>query len=142
MLAVIAAVLALAGAPANTQVSCDPSLLGGRTWYTLSPPVVHLDSIACAGLLLAGASPLTRNAIQRLNPSAKLDYLIGDGLLETIHEATHAALQSGDEGRVECLAMKLLPKLLSAYAPNPASSYAYAQEYDASLPAEYHNSAC
>lgn len=138
MAAVIAAVLALAGAPANTVVVCNPDLpVGGRT--TLStPPLIQLRATPCAAVLLAAASPAERAAIARLNPGVVIDRIVGAGLAIALHEAFHASLRSGDEALVQCNAMKRLPELLAKYAPDANAAWGWARAYDADLPPEYH----
>lgn len=143
MLAVIAAVLALAGAPSDTRVVCEPSLpVGGITYYTLSPPSIQLSPIACAAILLAAASASERVAIARLNPTANIDRILGIGLLIDLHEAEHAALRSGDETLVQCAALAKLPTLLARLTPHPDASARWAATSDATLPPEYHTHPC
>lgn len=138
VLAVIAAVLALAGAPANTVVVCNPSLaLGGQTHYQRNPPLIELQVVACSALMIAGASPAERAKIRKLNPDVNLDERVGVGLLIVLHEAFHAALRSGDETLVECRAMANIQTLLRRYGLNPSLDFEYARAYDATLPADY-----
>lgn len=138
MAAVIAAVLALAGAPANTQVVCNPSLApSGATKYLRTPPSIELGPIPCAGLLLAGATPDERVKLAALNPDANFDALIGAGLMIALHEAFHAGLRSGDETLVECHAMAHIEELLNRWGPSPAAELAWARTEDSLLPPEY-----
>lgn len=138
MAAVLAAVLALAGAPANTQVVCNPALqAGGATQYLRQPPTIELAPGPCSSLLLTGATPLERVKIAKLNPQANLDGLVGVGLLIVLHESFHAALRTGDETLVECRAMAGVGELLDRFGPNPTVELDYARTYDSLLPVEY-----
>lgn len=137
VVAVIAAVLALAGAPANTVVVCNPALPFGGQTHLGSPTRIELQVWACSSLMIAGASRTERTKIRALNPDVNLDERLGVGLLIVLHEAFHAALRSGDETLVECRAMANIQALLRRYGINPSLDFEYARAYDATLPAEY-----
>lgn len=137
VLAVIAAVLALAGAPANTVVVCNPSLAFGGETHLGNPSRIELQVWACSSLLIAGASRTERAKIRALNPDVNLDERVGVGLLIVLHEAFHAALRSGDETLVECHAIASIQTLLRRYGLNPSLDMEYARAYDGTLPADY-----
>jgi hypothetical protein len=115
MLVIIAAVLALAGAPAGTQVSCGSVPRGevGWAWWNVSPPRIILGPVSCGALLYAGATDQERAEIRTLNGLSVLDAseTEGVGLLVALHEASHAA-GLHDETAAECAAVRLLPVLL------------------------------
>ena len=148
--AVLAAVLALAGAPAGTTVTCHPDalvaqggLVGGALGITYRRPPAHIElygPLVCAALVYAQASPAERLAIAELNPTVNFQAVVGVGLLVALHEATHVGLNSGDECLVEKTALAGLPGLISRYldAFTVGRALAYAQASDASLPAQYH----
>jgi hypothetical protein len=144
--AVLAAVLALAGAPADTKVTCHPELLpvpGGGTSVGLTIDLARIElygPMACAAFLYAAASPTERLALARLNPATNFSKVVGVGLLAALHEATHVGLRSHDECLVEKTALGKLPTLLGQYlSPVMAeSALFYARDYDARLPAVYH----
>jgi hypothetical protein len=128
MLAVVAAVLALAGAPASTPFACVPAIqgyvaapgtraVGLTTWHDDGTADVQVvGSVGCAALLYAGASPFERAALRRLNPSIDFDWTVGAGLLVDLHEAYHVAFRDpGDECRVERAALDHLPALLASF---------------------------
>lgn len=123
MIAALAAVLALAGAPSSTPFTCQPgplivngqpaaaNVLGVTRWT--DPPSIEVRPIGCGALLYASASPRERRLIVRLNPTVQLPELVGLGLLVDMHEAEHAALHSIDECLVERTAAAKLPQLLA-----------------------------
>lgn len=133
----LAAVLALAGAPANTQVVCNPTLTHGGATYLRNPPLIELAPTSCAALLLSGATPLERVKIAKLNPNANFDALIGAGLMIALHEAFHAGLRSGNETLVECYAMARIEELLNRWGPRPVVELRWARIEDSLLPPEY-----
>lgn len=167
VLPVILAAAAFAGAPAGLPFACNPAIeagsfsepgyapttaaLEGITYFDgdqpggpLTPRLVLLGHVACAGALLAGASPSERAGIQTLNPSLDEPAMIGDGLLVILHESSHAALRSLDETVVECRAMSLLPPFLARYlgGADYAAGLAAANAYDGGLPSAYHEHPC
>ena len=167
ILSVILAAAAFAGAPAGLPIECNPAIeaggfsepgfapttgaLGGVTYFhgdypggPLTPRLILLGHVGCAGALLAGASPSERAEIQTLNPSLNEPAMIGDGLLVILHESSHAALRSLDETVVECRAMSLLPTFLARYlgGDDYAAGLAAADAYDAGLPPAYHEHPC
>jgi hypothetical protein len=167
VLPVILAAAAFAGAPAGLPFVCNPAIeagsfsepgyapttaaLEGITYFhgdqpggPLTPRLVLLGHVACAGALLAGASPSERTEIQTLNPSLNEPAMISDGLLVILHESSHAALRSVDETAVECRAMSLLPAFLAHYlgGADYTAGLGAADAYDAGLPSAYHAHPC
>lgn len=146
MLATLAVVLALAGAPASTHVYCNPALSVselGLTYATTIPgPLdnIELGTLACGALLYTSASPHERARIRALNPAVNLDQLVGVGLQVVLHEANHVALNSTDECVVEKVARSeigaLIERLADAGRVNAAKAAATAS--DATLPPQYH----
>lgn len=147
MLAVLQAVLALAGAPADTSFTCSATQVspwGTATWgwafLTGRPTIGVYGAYGCAALWYTGASSLERVRLQAVNREVFFTERVGIGLLVDLHEATHVALHSADECLVEKRALALLPVLLHRYFRRWFANVALiaAQGYDASLPAEYH----
>lgn len=151
MMAVVAAVLAFAGAPAGTPVVCSPTPINGGTalgvthWATQTIEVY--GPTICTGL--ADVDPAQRAADRRWPEAAGL------ALLVTLHEAVHVALQSRDECQVETRAFGTLPGLLALLMPSDDALDRYlghaaplstnrgraleaARVADAGLPAAYH----
>jgi hypothetical protein len=112
MLTALVAVLALAGAPAGTNVVCNPTLqateLGDA--YSLTITItsdgriipgtldhIQLGTLACGALLYTSATPRERGAIRKLNPTVDFDQMVGIGLQVVLHESEHVALNSTDE---------------------------------------------
>src|SRR5690348_9975479 len=104
ILAALASVLALAGAPATTRVDCNPALPPsvelGLTFsdeaQIVNGQVVmgKLDHVvlgvgACAALLYASSTSAERARIRRLNPGMDFDSVVGVGLQVALHEANH-----------------------------------------------------
>jgi hypothetical protein len=146
--AVLASVLALAGAPADTSVVCHPELLPvpggtavGLSNFGVTPARIDLyGPMACAALLFAAASPTERSALHRLNPAVSFPQIVGVGLLTVLHESTHVGLRSHDECLVEKTALAKLPGLIASYVDisTAAQALTEAYAYDARLPAVYH----
>lgn len=148
MLALIAAVLALTGAPVNTQVVCGaqvPSAEQGWTWWNTEPPQIMLGAAPCQAILYAAATPAERVKIQQLNPTfGRLAGATGAGLLIFLHEAVHAA-GNHDEASTECEALRLLPGLLNRVGLTTAErreADLSAAAWDRLLPDLYHQQAC
>lgn len=124
MIAALVAVLALAGAPADTPFTCQPAplivngrempdALGVTRWASSGFATrIEVRPVACAALLIASASAAERARLEQLNPRYDFAASAGTGLLVALHEATHVALGSTDECRVERTAMAKLPQLL------------------------------
>lgn len=167
ILPVILAAAAFAGVPSGLPIVCNPAIeaggfvepgypatiagLGGITYFRwdsqsgpLTPQLIVLGRMACAGALLAAASPSERAEIRTLNPSFDEPAVIGAGFLVILHESSHAALRSLDETAVECRAMHLLPAFLARYLTGAdyAAALASAHAYDGGLPSAYHARAC
>jgi hypothetical protein len=157
MLAALVATLALAGAPATTSVTCDPSLAAAKELGQTFPSVVYvqpdgkivpgtlnmisLDPTVCGALLYASASPSERAKIRALNPTVGFDGLLGLGLSVALHEANHVALDSANECLVEKTTRTQINRLLDQYA-DPGHAVKVedaATQYDAGLPAQYHS---
>jgi hypothetical protein len=146
MLATLAAVLALAGAPASTNAYCNPALDAsalGLTYATTVPGAldnIELGTLACGALLYTSATSRERARIRRLNPSVNFDTLVGVGLQVALHEANHVALDSPDECLVEKTTRGEIDGLIGRLADtghvNAAEAAATAS--DAALPPQYH----
>lgn len=146
MLATLAAVLALAGAPASTHVYCNPALDASElalTYPTTVPGAldnIELGTLACGAILYTSASTHERARIRALNPAVDFDQLVGVGLQVVLHEANHVALNSTDECVVEKAARGeingLIERLADAGRVNAAEAAATAS--DAGLPPQYH----
>lgn len=120
ILPVIAAALALTGAPSSIPVTCDASITTlyqgayGVTWFDWSDGIPRATGITyipyvCGGALLMGASSADRRRIARLN-RIDVDTEIGESALVLLHESEHAAKNDQNETRTECRAMALLPR--------------------------------
>lgn len=153
MLPALVAVLALAGAPQATSVTCNPQLVGGELGVTFPAYVtvvggrvvdgplalVQLGQEACGALLYTSASAAERAAIRRLNPGVNFTHLVGEGLQVALHEAEHVALNSEDECLVEKTARGKIGDLISALDPAGATAdMGAATASDAGLPPAYH----
>lgn len=154
VLAALAAVLALAGAPQATSVTCNPSLaLGAELGVTYPAYVtvvggrvvngpltlIQLGQEACGALVYASASEAERAAIRRFNPSVNFARLVGEGLQAALHEAEHVALDSADECLVEKTARGKIEGLIQSLDPADATAdEAAATASDAALPSAYH----
>lgn len=146
MLATLAVALALAGAPASTNVYCNPALSAselGLTYATTVPgPLdnIELGTLACGAILYTSASPKERAMIRALNPAVNFDTLVGVGLQVVLHEANHVALNSTDECVVEKAARSEVNGLIERYADpgRVQAAEAAATASDASLPPQYH----
>lgn len=139
MFVTLLATLALAGAPASTNVVCNPNLppgTFGRTDGAISGTAfvrvdqVELGTLACGAILYTSASPKERAAIRRANPTVDFDRLTGAGLLVALHESTHVALASTDECLVERTAVGRLTALLTQVAEHPDVAYQDALSVD------------
>jgi hypothetical protein len=138
------AVLALAGAPASTPVTCNPSLdeaLGITYWEGAEPQRIELGPTACAALLYAAASPRERKEIRALNGRADLAKTLGVGLQVALHEANHVALKTHDECRVEKVTRTEINGLIRRFATSreAGSAEVWATASDAALPPSYHD---
>lgn len=145
MLAVFAVVLALAGAPATTLLSCPATIPGGfygwATWDSNGIPVaIQLkDNIGCRALRYAAASRSKRDVLARDRPHVVPAAIIGIGLLVALHEAEHVGLRSVDECLVEKTALARVPVLLKRFMPRQwRAALGFAGYYDSHLPANYH----
>lgn len=154
MLPALLAVLALAGAPQSTSVTCNPNLaLGAELGVTYPAYVtvvggrvvngpltlIQLGQEACGALVYASASEADRAAIRRLNPSVDFARLVGEGLQAALHEAEHVALDSADECLVEKMARAKIDGLIESLDPEDAmAAENAATASDAALPAVYH----
>lgn len=145
MLAIFAVVLALAGAPASTSVTCVTGLPGGIDgWAPLSaagsPDRVELvANEGCLAARYAAANRRARSRLARSHQDAPMAWVVGTGLLVALHEAEHVALRSFDECVVERLALAKLPVLLRRFFPRLwRPMLGYARGYDEGLPAKYH----
>jgi len=153
LLSALISVLALAGAPAATSVTCNPDIASGELGVTFPAYVtvsngqvvngplslIQLGGIACGGLLYASASTSERAAIRRLNPTVNFPRLLGVGLQVALHEAEHVALNSGDECLVEKTARAKITGLIQSLDPGEATAAEEeATASDAALPPAYH----
>lgn len=145
MLAVFAAVLALAGAPASTQVSCYTQLPGDKDGLALLddrgvPFAIQLaDGVACLAARYVAADRPGRDLIAAQHRYVVPAAFVGVGLLVALHEAEHVGLRSTDECLVERTALLKLPGLLKRYMPRQwRQALEFARYYDSQLPAKYH----
>jgi hypothetical protein len=149
VIAVLAAVFALAGAP-SVPVSCSPHLSAdGRTGeaYLVEQRIV-LRSDVCLGLKYVAADRAGRASIARAYLSRShgpvpegnpMGPVVAVALLTALHEAEHVALHSTDECLVEKTALAKLPTLLRQFFPAQwRSMLASARAFDGGLSAEYH----
>jgi hypothetical protein len=109
MRALIAAVLALGGAPAGTTVSCAsaPLLAYNATGayaltYFGTPPVIRLGGLICSDLI--SASPGNR---------AVGEYIV-------LREAVHTALNNGNECEDDRVSLALLPRMRERFRWRPS----------------------
>jgi hypothetical protein len=156
ILSALLSVLALAGAPSDTTVQCNPGLaqtteLGvtfSNVIYVQSDGrivpgalnIIQLGPLACGALLYASESPSERLATRRLNPGVNFDSLLGVGLQVALHEANHVALNSTDECLVEKATRQTINRII-AQSADPGRVTAVeeaATSSDAALPAIYH----
>jgi hypothetical protein len=141
MLAVFVVVLALAGAPANTPVSCQPSLSGGGVTYwnaSAIPMRIELSEQVCLAAQYAGANRQERNAISAAHPKLVMFNVLGVGLLNILHEAEHVGMKSMNECLVEKAAFTKVHLLLQRFAPRLYPlTMASATRYHSQLPASY-----
>lgn len=143
MIAVLAAVLALGGAPA-TPFACSPTPLNGGAALGLThweaQTIEVYGPVGCAALLYAGASSRERVQLRRLNPGVDFAAVAGLGLLVDLHEALHVGMGTRDECAVEKVAMAKLPQLVAAVIPQAEQARALtaATAADAGLPGAYH----
>jgi hypothetical protein len=154
MLAALISVLALAGAPQATSVTCNPQVTNGGELGVTFPAyltivdgkvingplaLIVLGGEACGALLYTSASPAERAAIRRLNPSVDFHHLVGEGLQVALHEAEHVALNSSDECLVEKTTRAKIDGLISSIDPTGAGADELAATTsDAGLPPAYH----
>jgi hypothetical protein len=146
-------VLALAGAPASTSVTCNPDIAAGELGVTypayvsivdgkvVNGPlsIIQLGGQACAAILYTSVSPSYRAAIRRLNLSVDFARLVGVGLQVALHEAEHVALNSVDECLVEKTARAKVDGLIQSLDPAEATAAERAATTsDAALPPAYH----
>ncbi len=141
MLAVFAAVLALAGAPANTPVACVPALthvnLGQAAWVDGRLARIELSPQVCLAARFAAADREERSRIALAHHRAMYEVL-GVGMLALLHEAEHVALQSRNECQVEKAAYAKVPILLRQFGPRLfRQTMASAKDYHDHLPASY-----
>jgi hypothetical protein len=156
MLAALVAALALAGAPASTSVTCNPSLPAATELGVTYPSEIYvqpdgkivlgtlnnisLGPTACGALLYASASASERAKIRALNPLVGFDNLLGLGLEVGLHEANHVALNSANECLVEKTTRTEVDRLIDQYADagHAAKVKDAATAADAALPTQYH----
>lgn len=145
LIAAFAVVLALAGAPATTTLTCSPQPLYGGAWGLAfpagTPPAVQLyGPEGCAALIYAGASARERAAIRRLNPKVNFAQVVGYGLLVAQHEAFHVGLDSYNECVVERAAIHTVGGLIQRFFQGDFAQEAifYAIHYDFNLPPNYY----
>jgi hypothetical protein len=155
MLTALVAVLALAGAPAGTNVVCNPTLqateLGDA--YSLTITItsdgriipgtldhIQLGTLACGALLYTSATPRERGAIRKLNPTVDFDQMVGIGLQVVLHESEHVALNSTDECLTEKTTQAKVAGLIAQFADPGRVGQAETQATvsDAQLPPRYH----
>ena len=141
VLAVFAVILALAGAPANTPVSCLPHLSGGNrglAYIDDNPMRIEVTNGVCLAAQYAGATRQERNQIAAANPKLVMFDVLGSGLLDLLHEAEHVALRSRDECQVEKAAYAKVRVLLRRFAPRlyPLTTASAARRHF-SLPPSY-----
>lgn len=149
ILPVMAAILALAGAPANTQVVCDPNLAqdfpalpgyetaGIAEGIGTDHPVILLGPTTCGAILYLSMTPAERYATHLLNQTVSWDWLEGAGLLIAMHESEHEALRSWNECDVERQAIAKVPEIIARYADD-AGALRMAEAADSSMPINYH----
>lgn len=148
---VLLAVLALAGAPSSTPVTCNPNIVyapnpslgpapGVTYWNGTIPVRSELGTLACGALAYAGSTPQERKKIRALNLGVNFDQLLGVGLQVALHESNHVALRSRDECLVEKTTRTEINGLIEKYADpkHAASAELYATVSDSQLPAIYH----
>lgn len=146
MFAVLAAALALVGAPATTQAACLPVVTGAGddawTWYS-DPPRIELGPKVCAGAIYLGATPSQRVLLRTLNPTIDFTYDEGVAALLVLHEATHAG-GNHDETSTECQAFSLVADLLARYVSGVEydDALSAAHLYDGTMPHIYHEREC
>jgi hypothetical protein len=131
VLAVLAVLLSLAGAPTGTPVTCDAAPITvfagadthGVTWFDASgtPLSVELEGNACLAALYVGATPAQRLAMRSANPERNWARIVGQGLLTIVHESFHVGLRSQAECDVENHALAKLPSVLNRYLPRPSA---------------------
>lgn len=150
-LPIIAAALALAGAPKGLPVDCDEQLAArmnsaGMTWFgpgTTTPLRVDLGGEVCAGLVWLSASDRERRLLVALNPTVPFIRYSGVALVVVLHEAQHG---TGDrnEAHAEACAMKRLTDFAGRFAPadEVLAILQAATAYDASMPATYKGATC
>lgn len=122
MIALIAMLLALVGAPAHTTATCAPVYSMYRVFgYTnLQTDEVTLDAPSvCQGLTWLADTPQQRVQLQQQHPGVDLVVEAAVGVLVTLHEGTHAALDSRDECLVENTALWKVWPVLFKYFKNP-----------------------
>jgi hypothetical protein len=141
--AVVAAALALMGAPASTSVSCSPHLEDQGTMGVTYWQRIVLGPTACAGILIAALTPRGREEVELLNPRIGIAQDEGVGLEVLLHEAAHA---SGivDETNAQCAAMSHIRAFLQSYGWGPKSDALHeAIAFDRNdMPSRYHAHAC
>jgi len=130
---IIALVLALAGAPANTAFQCAPiSGHAGWTEWDTTPIVVTLTPEMCSDLNDVHAGELTSD------PST--DANMAQGLLIALHEASHAAGWR-DETDTECRALTLVGLAVWGLGLSP-QVIADAWTWDRTWGSQYHQRPC
>lgn len=149
MLAILAAIFALAGAPASTPFTCTTGMptgadgtsywAAGYTQLEPTPSIQVVGSLGCAALVYASATPTQRAALRKMNPTMNFAWIVGDGLLSDLHEAFHVGLHTTNECRAERAALANLPQLLRSFTvAERAAALAQATKYDAAMPMAYH----
>ena len=121
MFAVIAAALALAGAPATSQLTCDPAFVvgysgptgGGLTDPTTGRAWVSYDG--CRAILAASLTPDEYAAVEQAN-NLSLGWYQGRGLLVILHESRHLAGEL-NECRTERYAYEHVGELIDRFVP-------------------------
>lgn len=150
--AALLSALALAGAPADTPVSCSSTVFSGSEWGFAYPshvvpggapqPLTNISlygPVGCAATLIASETPKQRNDTARLNRGVNLPEVTGEGLLLVLHEAVHVGRNSRDECGVERAAWALYPSLSTKFLTLAfaAQAMSYASAYNVFILAFY-----
>lgn len=146
--AVLAVAIALIGHPADIRCStvydwpdARATALGPNTraytWFVAGKPTYTLYGVeTCGYMALLVADPNDLRGTKLNGPGTRARE--GQAILTFVHEAEHQALETLDEGVVECTAIRALPAVLAKIGVRrPAPLLAAARALHAAKPAAY-----
>jgi hypothetical protein len=118
MIALLAAILALAGAPATSTITCDPAFVATLDTAGLAEPSTDRAWVGQDGCRALLSSSLTSREYVRVEHMNKvsLGWYQGRGLLVLLHEARHLSGEF-NECRTERFAYAHVGELIDRFVP-------------------------